>query len=130
MGKKNKLNAGKHLVKLVIIFPIIISLLSNLMGSFGHQLKKAIRSFFSLLILSIIAALLLFTIWLCIMGLAYFYLLTFMLSQLSVVFILLIANILLLMIIAMLARKHKNNLALPEVRYYLRELYHCAKDIF
>ncbi len=129
MTKRKKPTLGRALINLVIGVPTLLSLIGKIVSIIGFEARLAGRSLVSILMLTIISALLLTSIWLCMLAMLFVYLYSL---QWPIPFILLTligVNLILLVIISIKIMKHKKRLLLPETHQLIDEARNIYNDL-
>lgn len=121
MANKKKFTLSKTILNLVVIIPTIFSVVRKTFALIGFEARLAGRSIILICVLSLIAVILLSSIWLGLLVMLFLYLTTVLQWSLQHSMLLITAlNILMLVIVGLVIVKAKKNLSFPETRRQLR----------
>lgn len=122
MANKKGMHIGKLLLKLVVLVPTVFSLLSNVASLLRIEARLAGKSIVTIITLTLLSFVLLFSTWGCILVMLFIYLTSLHLSMLLSIFALILLNIFLLIIICFSIKSAKRNLSFPETSHQLKKI--------
>lgn len=106
----------KIIMDLILIFPSVISLFSNIASLITMEARLAGNSIFVIALFSMIFASLLSVSWLCLLALLFMYFTSMHLGTVFSLFFVFLINTLILLVIGLVMLKVKNNLLHPTAR--------------
>lgn len=122
MTHKKRQTIGNTIVKIVMLIPTLFGLITKISTLIGFEARLAGRSIVVLLILSLVVGSLLTTIWLCVLAILSFYLISWHWSWVQSFVFIAMLNILLLILIGFIMSRVKENLTFPILRKQLRHM--------
>lgn len=126
---KKKLPLSKTLLGLLIGVPTLFSLVGKIINLIGLEARLAGKSLISIIILSVMLALLFTTTWICIMMMIFFYCISLSWSTIESLFIIMMLNIILIVIVSFGVGRFKKKLLFPETRRRIRHARQAYKDL-
>jgi len=122
MTAKKKSFFTATVIKLLFFLPTLFGFVGNFFALVEIEARLAGRNLVTLLVLYLMLGSLLTSLWLCLLGLLFLYLITVQSSWALGLMIILVFNLLFLIIIGIIMIRLKNNLLFPETRNLLRHL--------
>lgn len=113
---------------LIVLIPSLVSLFSNITTLVSIEARLAGKSILSIVVLSLFLASLLTTMWICILALAFVYLVSLHISIMISLTILLLSNLILFCIIVLIIARKRNKLLFPMTRQQLRSISRICKN--
>lgn len=129
MASKKKSTISKTILGLLIGLPSLISLVTKIITLIGLEARLAGRSLMSIIILSIIFALLITTTWSCLLIILFLYLIALTWTPLQALIIILSLNLILLIFVASSIAKFKKKLLFPETRRRVKHARRVYEDL-
>lgn len=129
MAGKKKPILSKAILSLLIGVPTLFSLVGKIVTLIGLEARLAGRSLISIIILSVMFAILLTSTWLCVLAMLFFYLTSLQWTAQLSLLILVLLNIILLIIITLVISKFKRKLLFPHTRRRLNHARQVYKDL-
>ena|SRR5436190_16740552 len=123
MKDKKKLSLGRILKDVIFMVPSLFFSVTNLTAIISAEAQLAIRSVILLAILCLLAAALLTTAWLCLLGMLFTWLLTLHLSLVISFLILFFCNVFLLLIITFAISYYRRYLSFPATSNMIRKFF-------
>lgn len=121
--RKNKISQWFGiLLKLALVFPSVAGLIVNIPTLIKHEMHIAQKSLINVLILTIIAASLLTTLWLCILGFLFLFVYPLCQSLFCSLGIIFLVNVVVLLIVGFIISKIKKNIFFPSTRKQLQHI--------
>lgn len=124
-GKKSFLS--KIILDTSMIIFSLFNVVPKIIYLIESEARLAKKNLVSLIILFLIAAAFITSIWLCILAMGFIYLISLHLSLLVSLSIIILINILLLIITCLLISRAKHQISFPETRHLLKTI-HLRKD--
>ncbi|EKD54056.1 MAG: hypothetical protein ACD_60C00126G0002 [uncultured bacterium] len=123
MAKRNKFSLGDTVKNVIMLVPNIIGIVSDLAALVRLETQLAGKTIVTVLILSIMYAFLMISIWFCLLAMLFIYLVTSLQWSLMMSLLLLLGlNTLCLMIIGFIIVRIKRNLLFPATLSECRSL--------
>jgi hypothetical protein len=122
MKKKNNAGLTRNIVKIFMIIPAIFSLTANLISHVRFEALLMKKQIVCLMILAMFFFVLLFSVWLCGIGVLVMYLHSLDVSMMMIAVLTFIINLLLLIIVSLLLVQLKIDPTFPETRKAIKEM--------
>lgn len=116
MSKNKEIFFIKFIIDIVMIISSFFKIIPNLIFIFEYEAKAAGKSLISIIVLFLMASIFLLTIWMSILVMCVFYLVSLHMSWLLSIFIITMMNIILLLITAICISRMKRPLAFEKTR--------------
>lgn len=128
MAHKKKRSMGRTLLKVVTLVPTLFSVFTNITALVGWEAKRAGKSVVTIILFAFFAAFLLTTIWLCLLGILFLYLVSLHWTEIQALLFIILVNVILLGVIGFVISKVKNNLTFPLIRKQLQIISQLSED--
>ncbi len=128
MAAKKKSRRGIHLLRLVLLLPSIVSVISKITKLIHYEARQASQSIGVLIAFAVIFAVISFSAWLCVLAIVLMYLLSLHVSVLLSLSALLGLNLLILIICCFVMAGAKKKLSFPITRQKVRDLCDTLRD--
>jgi hypothetical protein len=126
MATKRKSQSIKGIIKLILIFSNVTSLISNLARLVSLEARLAGRSILSVVFFAIFFSILLAASWACVLALIYVYFVSLHWSPMETLFLMVAINLLSLLIMGLIISRVKKNILFPETCQQLHNLFHLT----
>jgi hypothetical protein len=119
MAEKKRRSTGHMLTRLLLIIPTVFSFVNNITSLISYEARLATQNLVKIIILAIMTACMLITVWFCLLAVLFLYLIQLQLSWLLAGIIVLGLNLILLLTLILLLSKAKNTMFFSETRKQL-----------
>src|SRR5579883_1002299 len=111
---------GKTALKWIMVVPSIMGVINHFCNLVEWEARLARRSLIKIALLAFVTAILFSSVWLCLLGMFFFYLISLPMSPTLALFFIFLFNILLLIIVILLMSRYKSYLFFPETSRMIR----------
>lgn len=129
MAGKKKHSLSRTLMALLIGVPAFFSVMGKIFAQVGFESRLAVKSLVAIILLGVIATILLMSTWLCVLALAYVYLISQALSAPSVLAILLALNLVLLMAVFLRVLSYRKKMQFLETRETIHQVTNLYREL-
>lgn len=126
MANKKKYSLAGSIKDVLLLVPNLVSIARNITTLINLEARLAGKTALVLIVLSVVYAVLIVSVWLCVLALLFIYLLSLHLSPSLSLLVILVLNIALLVIIGFIISRIKKNLFFPVTSKQCRDL--CKID--